>query len=282
MLLELREHSENLFITLTYSDENLPAKSSLKKKHLQLFLKKLRKRLKSKIRYFAVGEYGDRKGRPHYHLILFGNGEIGASGQMSIERKKGRTVKTLHNSFIDKSWEKGLIDVQILENGDQGKKAARYVAGYCLKKLTTDESVSQVYPDRSPEFSIMSRGNPKNKPPFDKGIGMASAQRIATALRNYDISLSGTGRATQSDLTENIYMVRYDGKKWPIGRTLREKIINQLGGDTRTPHSKSINHNSKVIKGIIQYDEETEQKEITESHAKAYKVVRTKKESGYF
>lgn len=67
------------FLTLTYSNETVPTNADgipeLRKKDLQLFTKRLRKLNKSKsdasIRYYAVGEYGTRTYRPHYHLIIY-------------------------------------------------------------------------------------------------------------------------------------------------------------------------------------------------------------------
>ena len=68
------------FVTLTYSDEFVPA-SGVVKNHLQKFLDRFRKRLQRKFsvdtRYFAVSEYGDVSGRPHYHLLLYHNYELG-------------------------------------------------------------------------------------------------------------------------------------------------------------------------------------------------------------
>jgi hypothetical protein len=65
-------HEHNSFITLTYNDENLPADGSLDVRHWQLFMKRLRKRHGSGIRYFHCGEYGSKHRRPHYHACLFG------------------------------------------------------------------------------------------------------------------------------------------------------------------------------------------------------------------
>lgn len=67
--------SEPYFVTLTYNPRCVP-KQGLSKKDVQLFLKRLRIRLdrlniKHNIRYFAVGEYGKKCKRPHYHLILW-------------------------------------------------------------------------------------------------------------------------------------------------------------------------------------------------------------------
>lgn len=75
MLHELDCWQDAMFLTLTYKDESLPENFSLKKKHLQLFIKMLRKRMDiqgRKIKYFGCGEYGKVFGRPHYHLIIFG------------------------------------------------------------------------------------------------------------------------------------------------------------------------------------------------------------------
>ncbi len=73
-------------MTLTYDDEHLPindyvdsdgvihGKPTLRKRDVQLFLKRLRKNYKydNHIKYFCCGEYGGKTFRPHYHLIIFG------------------------------------------------------------------------------------------------------------------------------------------------------------------------------------------------------------------
>ena len=57
-------HERNCFITLTYNDENLPSDRSLKMKHYQDFMKRLRKRYGEGIRFFHCGEYGSLNQRP--------------------------------------------------------------------------------------------------------------------------------------------------------------------------------------------------------------------------
>lgn len=71
-VLEAKQYKKNYFVTLTYDDNHLPDKNSLKPKDLQDFMKRLRKKFKGvKIRFLACGEYGDLSFRPHYHLLLF-------------------------------------------------------------------------------------------------------------------------------------------------------------------------------------------------------------------
>lgn len=72
------------FITLTYNDDFLYnpengliteyGEMTLNYKHHQDFIKRLRKSYgngKSDIKYFAVGEYGEKSDRPHFHTIIF-------------------------------------------------------------------------------------------------------------------------------------------------------------------------------------------------------------------
>ena len=70
-------YEHNSFLTLTYDDEHLPKDMSLDRSHVQKFIKRFRQHLVRhhpdvKIRYFACGEYGEKYGRPHYHIVVFG------------------------------------------------------------------------------------------------------------------------------------------------------------------------------------------------------------------
>lgn len=76
-------YERNIFVTLTYDDVWLPADGSLVPRHLQLFIKRLRKAATydetvvssgTGVRFFACGEYGESTGRPHYHALLFNCG----------------------------------------------------------------------------------------------------------------------------------------------------------------------------------------------------------------
>ena len=73
ILAESQYYDGLYFVTLTYSDENLvygdDEYAILNFEDVQKYFKKLRKAGLS-FKYFAVGEYGERSKRPHYHVIF--------------------------------------------------------------------------------------------------------------------------------------------------------------------------------------------------------------------
>ena len=72
LMLESFSHSDATFVTLTYDPEKYSGES-LRPEDVTKFLKRLRRKLEpKKLRYYLVGEYGDKTGRPHYHIALFG------------------------------------------------------------------------------------------------------------------------------------------------------------------------------------------------------------------
>lgn len=143
--LEMAQHAESLFVTLTYDVENLPAEGSLYKKQLSEYLKRVRSRIHHsfgrKLRFFGCGEYGTRTGRAHYHVLLFGVG-------MWAHR------------HVAEAWPFGFSHIKPADPG-----AGMYVAGYVVKKLTAQQREG-----REPEFLLMSR-----RP----GIGAGAADRLA-------------------------------------------------------------------------------------------------------
>lgn len=151
--LESKCHEKNCFITLTYSPENLPinddGKPVLVKNDLVLFMKRLRKELKKRdvfIRFYGVGEYGSRRGRPHFHLVIFGED---FKFDRKVLRSNGRFVDFVSDT-ISKCWKFGYHTVN-----DFSYSNARYIAGYVSKKVadTTDyEALGLEKP-----FHLMSR-----------------------------------------------------------------------------------------------------------------------------
>lgn len=123
-------HNANSFLTLTYAPEHLPYGGTLVKPHLQNFFKRLRRRLEPKrVRYFAAGEYGDKRGRPHYHVCLFG--EDFSADRVKVGESKGYPL--FQSRFLSEVWKYGDHFI-----GDVSHDSAGYTAQYCVKKINGD------------------------------------------------------------------------------------------------------------------------------------------------
>lgn len=142
---EAKMHEESCFVTLTYDDEHLPKDGSLCRKHVQDFMKRLRRRLDRKVRVFYAGEYGDQLSRPHYHLCLFG---IDFDDKVFWKSFMGHSYYVSY--FLADVWQKGFCVI-----GDLTFESAAYVARYCTKKIT-GPLADEHYQGRVPEFCGMS------------------------------------------------------------------------------------------------------------------------------
>lgn len=161
-------HIHNCFVTLTYSDDHLPVVeaddgfyvSSLDKRDVQLFMKRLRRRFPClRIRFFLCGEYGEKLQRPHYHLILFG-----FDFHDKYFFKKSSGCNLYRSSILEGLWTYGHSSIAAV-NFD----TAAYVARYCLKKVNGVRKESH-YKGILPEFSLMSRKPGIAKTWFDNNL----------------------------------------------------------------------------------------------------------------
>lgn len=124
------------FITLTYANDYMPRNSlgfpTFRKKDIQDFLKRFRyfvdqkqkdNPYQLKVRYFCISEYGGKKGRPHYHLLIF-----------NIPRDIDVYLLTR------KSWTFGRISSSLMNNARIG-----YCANYMYGKseLMPDEFIDE-------------------------------------------------------------------------------------------------------------------------------------------
>lgn len=164
---ESLQHDFNSFVTLTYSPDNVPESGSLNPYDLQLWIKRLRARCHPrKFRYYAVGEYGERTFRPHYHLSVFGLSSFSDIGGKSFE------------AVVRDTW--GLGHTLTAEFNSA---TANYCAGYVTKntrslaqatsRITQSGEIVEVYP----EFARMS---------LKPGLGVNAIAHMAEKLKRND------------------------------------------------------------------------------------------------
>lgn len=110
LLHEFQYWDKASYVTFTYSNEFIPVDSSINKKHLQLLFKRVRKNTKRLIKYYACGEYGEKKMRPHYHAIVYG-------------------ISPAEKNLLKECWHYGTI-----YSGTVTYESCRYVAQYIDKK----------------------------------------------------------------------------------------------------------------------------------------------------
>lgn len=131
-----------LRVDLTYDNDHLPLCRGVCPRHLQLFFKRLRKRIHTPFKYFVGAEYGPKTFRPHYHVVFLG-------------------LTLVHVDAIFRSWGRcttfGFRFKQIIDQNLS--KAIGYVVGYCSKKLGVyyGKHFTEQY-GRRPPFQLQSVG----------------------------------------------------------------------------------------------------------------------------
>lgn len=179
-------HEDNMFLTLTYSDQYLPEGSTLNPKHFTDFMKRYRKHVDPiKIRFFHCGEYGKNDpenpkhretylasnlGRPHYHAIIFGHD---FKDKVLYSERGGHQL--YYSPTLEKLWPFGFNTI-----GSVTFESAAYVARYVTKKIggemaenhymRLDPSTGEYF-KLKPEYTTMSRRPGIGKDWFDKFKG---------------------------------------------------------------------------------------------------------------
>lgn len=209
------EHGrDNTFATLTYTDDKLPIDQSVSPRTVSLFIKRLRKKAPTKIRYFACGEYGDNTFRPHYHIALFGLPNCRRSiTRHTRDNQPCCDICTL----ISNAWGLGEIHLGTLE-----PKSAAYIASYTTKKMTKHDDPR--LEGRLPEFARMSR-----RP----GIGVGMIYEVASTLMEHSL---------EEKMIDVPLSLQHGMKKMPLGRFLRRKLRTMIGRDEKTPELQKAIH----------------------------------------
>lgn len=143
---EARMHETSSFITLTY--DKMPKDGSLHYQDFQDFMKRLRRRLGSKIRFFMCGEYGSKRNRPHFHAAIFG----ADFKKDSYFVPGGKTKPLWANLILREAWGHGHVSV-----GELNFESAKYIARYVTKKQYGRNQENYARQDFDPETGEVSR-----------------------------------------------------------------------------------------------------------------------------
>jgi hypothetical protein len=250
ILLESMTHEDNAFVTLTYDNDHLPKDGTLVPADLRNWQKNLRYHADIDLRFFSVGEYGEKTKRPHYHAAVFG-----FKGCANLDPK----CPCVYCKTLRASWKKGHV-----LNGTLTKDSAGYIAGYVTKKMT-DRNPEEKYKEllkkgknkiaeeyktrvidelngRHPEFARMS-----NRP----GIGAPALPTIQGMLETeYGCDLI-------SELNDVPDLIKIGGKQMLLGSYLKNKLRERIGIDEKTKEKKLSQLRTERIEEYLSYREET-------------------------
>lgn len=210
-------YDSNSFITLTYDNDHLPANGSLDKLAFPLFMKRLRKRYGSGIRFFHCGEYGERLRRPHHHAILF---NFDFPDKVLWTNKMGNQLYV--SADLVELWPFGFSTI-----GAVTFESAAYVARYVLKKRTghgavqhyteVDPSTGEVLRELNPEFTTMSR-----RP----GIGRPWLDRFKTDVYPSDFVVLNNKKFKPPKYYDNVFQLE-DPEIFSSVQTARKQLAEK-------------------------------------------------------
>lgn len=163
-MMEKACHSHAICLTLTYdnsTERNRDAAKMFAYIDVREFLKRVRAAVRradpaGQIRFICAGEQGDRRGRCHWHVIIYSSIELVTLGSFSLNgvalsvpediySGASRDMRRLHWSI----WPHGFV---VCQKPDQG--AMNYVLSYCLKdQFTADKSVGTMRETKSENFA---------------------------------------------------------------------------------------------------------------------------------
>ncbi len=223
----------NCFITLTYRDlteanekqfrngHYIPEDYSLQPSHVSKFIRRLRKTLPQKIKYFYCGEYGDENQRPHYHVCLFNHS---FNDQQLFEDDEG--FHTYTSPSLEKLWPYGFSTVAELNYS-----TAAYTARYSLKKITGKRADDHYLRCNEhgeaywllPEYIRMSTGNTKGK---HQGLGAEFYEKYKTDFFPSDESpVPGHGIVQKVPRYYQTILASADPGTLELVRELRQEFI---------------------------------------------------------
>lgn len=218
---ESKMHEDNIFLTLTYDEQNLKS-PKLQYRDFQLFMYSLREKrtrhikdkdLKKKfsISYMVTGEYGEKNKRPHWHAIIFNYRPTDAKHKYTTEL--GEDVFT--SEEISNLWKKGNI-----EFGSVTLESASYVARYAAKKLVHGHDQDHDY-------------HPIHKTSSKNGIGRTWIEKYYAHAFSHGLIVLPNGQTTKIPRYYVDWAKKHKPEVWQLYVT-EKRLEIQLEAQRRT------------------------------------------------
>lgn len=215
LMLETQCHEYSSFQTFTYKTE---PSSGLVKAHISDTFHRLRdlaRQRGKRVRFYAVGEYGSRTSRPHYHAAVYG----------LLPEDQG---------LLEQAWSSTPGSGNLDPNPSALEpQSAAYIVGYITGKHAHEHFI---HGGLEPPFSVMSR-----RP----GIGMPWLPNLIGALESPDGALY---LRCHSDIPP---AVSIGSRSIPLGSYMRQQLRLYFFGDHRVPREGSLKRGAKTHAEIL-------------------------------
>lgn len=260
-------HKNNCFVTLTYKQESLPSNNTFNFSHPKNFIKKLRNKICisqqckgnrfnwstlkdeytcrgfcSKIKTFGCAEYGDKGGRPHYHLLIFGY-DFEDKTKWKMSKNPRMKCMRFRSRILESLWPYGFS-----ESGTVTMQSAGYVARYVVKKNKKKREIEKEL-SRFHEKAIC----------FSQGIGLEWLKKFHSDVYTTDLLSYKNRKGTYSKMKPPKY---YDRKADQLGLIDFQEI--KLARE-----AYSLEHNDSATKQRsldAQYILKTKQKQLVRQY----------------
>lgn len=240
-------YESNVFVTLTYNEAHLPDGQDLRYEDFQKFMKRLRKKFpERKIRFFMCGEYGENRGRPHYHACLFN-----VSFDDRVHFKTGPagspiyTSETLSILWSDRNGDP--IGFATLGNVDFA--SAAYVARYVMKKklgVGSDEEYKFIDIETG---EVHQRDLEFNRMSLKPGIGKGFYEKFKRDMYPYDLVVMN-GKEMKPPKYYYKLLAKDDGFTYDEIKFVREQRARMCAEDN-TPERLEVKE--KVLDARLQF-----------------------------
>ena len=241
-------HSNGYFVTLTYNNENLPS-DGVSKERMKKFTKDMTNALNAYIRDFlklserqfrklsldkptfkhvAIGEYGGRYHRPHYHLLVF----------LDFKELRGTDFQKRFNdvdflNMVRKCWTEGHFKA-IRISDKQHHYIAKYHGNSFLSKnivrLTID---TPIYLTQKQLADMLESDGTTIQVGHNVQVDLSVLEQSGYILQNdgFRISSNGIGISILDDskfierCKKGMFFINVDERKRPIPRYIRDKLF---------------------------------------------------------
>lgn len=205
---ETKSHDSVIWATLTYDTSSVPITPkgymTLDKTDMQKFFKRLRRYTGKHIKYFYVGEYGEKNWRPHYHVFVFG---ATADDITNAWRLDGREIGFVHFGKMEGASIRYTLKYMMKEpriprhKNDDRLKEFRLMSKNLGMSFLTPEMVKFLQADPVTTSCIAVDGKRYPLPRYYRDKVYSEAQKELIAL-HYDLTAAERSEAAQMELIE--------------------------------------------------------------------------------